>query len=74
MNGQYLKEDIPDFSGIIADDCRGRVEFADRRPFDIHYLKEEYKIILDRSGKGETWNKGKRFTFFVLFQLRICNI
>ena len=74
MKGQYLKEDIPDFFGRIVDNCRGTVTFADGRDFGIHYLEEEHKINLDRSDTREIWNKGKRFRFFVLFQLRICII
>ena len=74
MKGQYLKENTTDFSGKIADNCRGTVTFADGRLFGIYYLEEEYKINLDRLATREIWSKGKRFTFFVLFQLRICKI
>ena len=69
MEGQNLKEDILEFSGSIAVDCRGTVIYADGQIVGIHYLEEEYKIELNRPGKRETWDKGKRFTFFVLFQL-----
>ena len=69
MEGQNLKEDIREFSGIIDVDCRGKVIYADDQTADIHYLEEEYIIELNQRGKKETWYKGKRFTFFVLFQL-----
>ena len=74
LEGQYLKEDIPDFSGNIAFNCRGTVKFADGRFVGIHYLEEEYKMSLDEAGTREIWDKGKRFTFFVLFQWRVYNI
>ena len=74
MEGQYLKEDIPSFSGDIDFKCIGKVKFADGSNFNIEYLEEEYKIILDKPGTKKTWDKGKRFTFFVLLQLRVYNI
>ena len=69
MEGQNLKEDIPEFSGSIDVNCSGTVIYADGETADIHYLEEEYEIKLNQPGKSETWYKGKRFTFFVLFQL-----
>ena len=69
-----LKEDILDFSGYISIDCKGIVIFADGRFVSIYYREEEYKMKLTERNKTETWDKGKRFTFFVLFQLRVYNI
>ena len=60
-----LKEDTPDFSGTIGFDCRGLVKFADGRSVVINYVEEEYKMRLDEPGRRETWDKGKRFTFFI---------
>ena len=74
MEGQYLKEDEPDFSGNIEFNCRGKVNFADGKPVLIEYLEEEYKIILNEPSNRKIWNKGKRFSFFVLFQLKVYNI
>ena len=69
MEGQYLKKDKPDFFGSIAVNCIGTVIYADGQVVGIRYLEEEYKIELNQPGKRETWDKGKKFTFFVLFQL-----
>ena len=69
-----LKEDILDFSGNIGINCKGTVTFADSRTANIYYLEEEYKMKLIVLGEIKIWDKGKRFTFFVLFQLRVYNI
>ena len=69
MEGQYLKKDKPDFFGRIAVNCIGTVRYADGQVVGIRYLEEESKIELNQPGKRETWDKGKKFTFFVLFQL-----
>ena len=69
-----LKEDILDFSGNIGINCEGTVTFADSRTANIYYLEEEYKMKLIVLGEIKIWDKGKRFTFFVLFQLRVYNI
>ena len=74
MEGQYLKEDIPSFSGDIDFKCIGKVKFANGSKFSIEYLEEEYKIILEVPRAKISWDKGKRFTFFVLLQLRVYNI
>ena len=74
MEGQYLKEDIPSFSGDIRFKCNGEIKFANGSKFAIKYLEEEYKINLETPGTQISWDKGKRFTFFVLLQLRIYNI
>ena len=74
MVGHYLKEDKPDFLGDIAVNCIGTVKYAGNRVVGIRYLEEEYRMELDEPGKKEIWDKGKRFTFFILFQLRVYNI
>ena len=74
MEGQYLKEDIPDFSRCIAVHCIGTVIYVDGQTVGIRYLEEEYKMESDQPGKREIWDKGKKFTFLVLFQLRVYNI
>ena len=74
MEGQYLKEDEADFSGNIEFDCTGKVNFADGKSVRIYYLEEEYKISLNEPKNTTIWNKGKRFTFFVLFKLKVYNI
>ena len=66
MEGQYLKEDIPSFSGDIGFKCTGEVKFANGSKFEIEYLEEEYKIILEKPLTKISWDKDKRFTFFVL--------
>ena len=73
MEGHYLKEDKESFSGKIAVNCIGTVKY-DGQTAGIRYLEEEYKMELDLPRRKEIWDKGKRLTFFVLFQLRVCNI
>ena len=73
MEGHYLKEDKESFSGDIGVTCRGTVKY-DGRTASFRYLEEEYKMELDLPRRREIWDKGKRLTFFVLFQLRVCNI
>ena len=74
MEGQYLKEDEPDFSGNIEFNCKGKVNFADGKSVPINYCEEEYQISLIEPKNKTIWNKGKRFTFIVLFQLKVYNI
>ena len=68
MRGQFIKKDRLDFTGIIANDCKGTIVFPDQYSKSFTYIEEEYKIVWGNELNGEVWNKGKNFPSLGLIQ------
>ena len=69
MQGQFIKENRPSFSGMISNDCIGYVIFQNQY-LSFKYYQEEYKIILGNQQTGEVWNKGNNFSILVFIQVK----
>ena len=70
MRGQFIKKDRLDFTGIIANDCKGTIVFPDQYSKSFTYIEEEYKIVWGNELNGEVWNKGKNFPSLGLIQVK----
>ena len=70
MRGQFIKEDRPDFTGIISNDCKGIITFLDQYVKSFTYIEEEYKIVWGNEQTGEVWNKGKNFSSLRFIQVK----
>ena len=58
MRGKFRNEDKPTFTGQIADDCKGMMDFPDDRLKSFEYDEETYEIFWDDRNTGDIWKKG----------------
>ena len=70
MQGEFIKEDRPDFTGAIADDCKGIINFQDEDSKSFQYNEEQYKIFFGDPETGEVWDKGKIFSSLRFIQIK----
>ena len=72
MRGKFIKGNKPDFTGTIANDCKGVLKFQDEDPKSFEYDEEQYKIFLGDPETGEVWDKGKNFSKYkCVFRMKI---
>ena len=72
MWGQFIKENRPNFQGIISYDCIGMVKFPDQT-FPVksfRYHEEEYTIVWGNQQTGEVWKKGNNFSNLIFIQIK----
>ena len=70
MQGQFIKENRPNFDGMISNDCSGTVKFPDQYTKSFKYYEEEYKIVWGNQETGEVWNKGNNFSNLIFIQIK----
>ena len=71
MRGKFIKRNRPDFTGTIANDCKGVLKFQDVSK-SFEYDEEQYKIFLVDPETGEVWDKGKNFSKYkCVFRMKI---
>ena len=70
MQGQFIKENRPSFTGIIHNDCSGTVNFPDQYTKSFKYDEEEYKIVWGNQQTGEVWKKGNNFSNLIFIQIK----
>ena len=63
LQGQFLNNDRPNFTGNVSADCNGFMYFPDDRLFSFEYDKETYQIFWDNPNAGNVWNKGISFYY-----------
>ena len=59
MQGQFLKQDRQDFTGIVDKNCTGTIKFSDESIKSFKYDEEEYKFVWNNRLTGVKWQKGK---------------
>ena len=72
--GHFIKENRPNFTGMISNYCRGRLNFSDQYYGSFNYNEEEYKIVWGNNQTEEVWNKGNNFFQSDIYSNKICSI
>ena len=70
LRGKFIKENRPDFTGTIANDCKGVLKFIDEGLKSFQYDEEQYKVVLGDQETGEVWDKGKNFSSLRFIQIK----